>query len=764
MKTISIKFMVFMTFVGLSLCNSQFSQAQILLTDNFSSATSWTISNSTPAGTAFNNIAIANGTLNFTDVHCRAQAVAPTTPPSICEWATSERRARRSMTTTLNEHDAFGLEINFRFADTTTTSTSPLGSIPMALTAGINEVVTSDSGNSNQDAIGFLFSTGITSTGGSCADSRTGNPTLAPFFKDGTNPMQAQAGITLIRNQTYRLRLERISATLFTFQVFNLSSTTPNTCIFSSSFCLPANTVLTGFNAVQTANLHQGSVARRVTSTVDNLTVQLVNKISDTYSSVFFTENFNSGLTGWTRNNVNTNNIPINVGTTPMIYNNIGLFNNELHVKDVHCGGMGTTLGNGQCDGASAERRIYRQLPTGVPATWRLNFDFSWVNSLYDNGTSTSPATPMGSIPMCLSAGTSDVVANTLPPNTIQTNTNQDAIGVMYISGIVNNLTNPCASTPDPTNPQPQLCIFYKDGTINPTLSTARISLNQQNGNYFYISLDRLDAVTLRLSVFTDANRNQHSLGSPITMNIPTGITITGLNTLQEANLYKDSRGRSVSNRIDNIQILTPDCGTQYNASFNLSGTCNSPNFTINATSSVTNPTGTTHRWYLYRANSLLGGVGNSNFNALLQTSLNTTANFTNVPIRYSDSVLIPYIVRHIVGVAPFFVETRTLITSASLIQGCSQKWDETGTSDAPLQVADLFPNPSSTTINIAYNSIEGETASLFLYDITGKMVLQETVEGNQTNTIDVSNLSNGIYIARITGKSINQSLKFIKQ
>lgn len=63
-----------------------------------------------------------------------------------------------------------------------------------------------------------------------------------------------------------------------------------------------------------------------------------------------------------------------------------------------------------------------------------------------------------------------------------------------------------------------------------------------------------------------------------------------------------------------------------------------------------------------------------------------------------------------------------------------------------------VFPNPVSNTLNI--QGVE-ETASLSVYSLSGKCVLQET--GTE---IDVTSLHQGTYILRIN----NQYVKFIKK
>lgn len=487
MKKTNLTYLAAILVVTLS-CSIQLANAQTVLTDNFSTPANWIISNSTGAGTPFNNIAVSAGTLNFTNVRCHGYGNPPNpNQPQPCDQAPGERRARRGIGTTLNENDAFRLEVDYTFLDPN--PNLHLGAIPIALTAGTNDVVMntpaglSQQTPTNQDAVGFWFGTNIVlAPNVVCNDaSRASTPVIiTTFYKDnnGTAIVQTPA-FTPVANVAYRLRLERKNATTFSFEVFDVAN--PFVAIFSSSFCLPAGTVLTGFNTVQAANRYQGNIARISNSKLDNLFIQRIP--ANVFNIVFFSENFDSPLT-WTRNNVSTYNIPCAGGTSWNTYNNIGVFNNELHLKNIHCGNFLSSIGNGQCDGATAERPIYKSMAGTVLDDWKLNFDFSWKTSMYSAPNSpSSTATPTGSIPMCLSSGANSVLANH------HGNSFQDAIGVMFLSNIVDNLSNPCASSSG-TKPVPYLSIFYKDGDANPVISAEKIYIGQQGGNYYYISLE----------------------------------------------------------------------------------------------------------------------------------------------------------------------------------------------------------------------------------------------------------------------------------
>lgn len=269
----------------------------------------------------------------------------------------------------------------------------------------------------------------------------------------------------------------------------------------------------------------------------------------------------------------------------------------------------------------------------------------------------------------------------------------------------------------------------------------------------------------LRLSVFTNAARTQHSVGSPITISIPTGVNITDLNTMQEANLYKESIARSICNRIDNIQVLTPsECNSNLNASFDLAATCNPPlfNFSVIASpdASANNPAGTNSFWTLFKAlNATSGEVGNNNLGIQIgATQTTTNAAFNNLSTHPQSA----YILVHRVGNAPA-IESRAFFTADLIGGNCNSKMDN---SELPI-VGDkvkLFPNPTKTDITINYIDDENSKAALSIYDITGKLVLTQTIQANTDNVVLIEDLPIGIYVAHLKSDRFSQSFKFIKE
>jgi hypothetical protein len=76
------------------------------------------------------------------------------------------------------------------------------------------------------------------------------------------------------------------------------------------------------------------------------------------------------------------------------------------------------------------------------------------------------------------------------------------------------------------------------------------------------------------------------------------------------------------------------------------------------------------------------------------------------------------------------------------------------------LSTVKLYPNPTSNTLNIeAQNTIQ----SIAIYDILGQEILNKEINSLSTG-LDVSNLSNGVYMIKTVIGGVNSSTKFIKE
>lgn len=90
-----------------------------------------------------------------------------------------------------------------------------------------------------------------------------------------------------------------------------------------------------------------------------------------------------------------------------------------------------------------------------------------------------------------------------------------------------------------------------------------------------------------------------------------------------------------------------------------------------------------------------------------------------------------------------------------------------TATTGCPVSVNDVnsvannvavFPNPMTTYTTVSFTTEQSENVTVSLVDVTGKILLQQTVEtvaGENTTRIEQANLANGVYFIQISnGKS----------
>lgn len=72
-----------------------------------------------------------------------------------------------------------------------------------------------------------------------------------------------------------------------------------------------------------------------------------------------------------------------------------------------------------------------------------------------------------------------------------------------------------------------------------------------------------------------------------------------------------------------------------------------------------------------------------------------------------------------------------------------------------------IYPNPASNNINISYKGNEQVRATLF--NLTGKMITSVDLQKG-VNSINISQLTNGIYFIKLDGGSVHTTHKFVKQ
>jgi len=79
--------------------------------------------------------------------------------------------------------------------------------------------------------------------------------------------------------------------------------------------------------------------------------------------------------------------------------------------------------------------------------------------------------------------------------------------------------------------------------------------------------------------------------------------------------------------------------------------------------------------------------------------------------------------------------------------------------------VLSLYPNPANNEVSILIHTNKEQMANFAIFDLTGKMVLNKTLQlayGSNVDTFKVSTLPKGIYIVNIKNKNINYTQRLI--
>ncbi len=78
-----------------------------------------------------------------------------------------------------------------------------------------------------------------------------------------------------------------------------------------------------------------------------------------------------------------------------------------------------------------------------------------------------------------------------------------------------------------------------------------------------------------------------------------------------------------------------------------------------------------------------------------------------------------------------------------------------------------VFPNPTSTQLNVFYKLPKEDVITLGLYDLQGKLIMEQQVGKKSADqhqeTLDISNVPEGTYVYRISGLHQSVTKKIIK-
>jgi hypothetical protein len=79
-----------------------------------------------------------------------------------------------------------------------------------------------------------------------------------------------------------------------------------------------------------------------------------------------------------------------------------------------------------------------------------------------------------------------------------------------------------------------------------------------------------------------------------------------------------------------------------------------------------------------------------------------------------------------------------------------------------------VYPNPTSTLLNVQFNLPKEDKILVALYDVQGKLVLEKSLgnsnAGEHKEMLDLTHLPNGAYVCRISGQQHSITKKVFKQ
>jgi len=75
------------------------------------------------------------------------------------------------------------------------------------------------------------------------------------------------------------------------------------------------------------------------------------------------------------------------------------------------------------------------------------------------------------------------------------------------------------------------------------------------------------------------------------------------------------------------------------------------------------------------------------------------------------------------------------------------------GINEAVANSISVYPNPTSGLVNVILTSELSKNSTIEVYDAIGKLVVKQVLT-NETNAVNISNLTNGIYTFKIVNNS----------
>lgn len=86
------------------------------------------------------------------------------------------------------------------------------------------------------------------------------------------------------------------------------------------------------------------------------------------------------------------------------------------------------------------------------------------------------------------------------------------------------------------------------------------------------------------------------------------------------------------------------------------------------------------------------------------------------------------------------------------------------GTADVAMKAIQMWPNPANDVLNFSFGELSAEDVSIAIYDIQGRKVAQKASFTGGAESMDISNLSAGVYMVEFAKGDAKSSRKLIKK
>jgi hypothetical protein len=195
--------------------------------------------------------------------------------------------------------------------------------------------------------------------------------------------------------------------------------------------------------------------------------------------------------------------------------------------------------------------------------------------------------------------------------------------------------------------------------------------------------------------------------------------------------------------------VVTPTANTSYSVTGTSTLGCVSSNTAVSSVTVNANPTvvASTSNTLICSGESVVLTASTS------ATSYTWNTSATTMSVSVSPTVTSTYTVNVSNAVACVASSTITVTVNACV-----------GINEAVANLISVYPNPSNGVLNISLTSELSKNSSLEIYDALGKLVAKQVLT-NELNSINVSNLENGIYTFKVLNSyNIVKIGKLIKQ